>query len=224
MDLTRLQIALEDIYQVFPGISIEDYLITDIALANSLDNSKNPRDIDEKLMVYEEEDQLLMSLYLNPDLLTRLQRDDPTRLLHDGNLSDLCLAVEGVSHFLYLAWNAGQDKSVTALELEMQAEIDKFVTISQLLRQQGHNHSHRLHSWLFKEVQYDKNLTANEQRRYRLANEMAARYCKQLETDFLDHSYQFGAGLYADLRRFYRLTYQKKLDHLDNAHPQSYST
>ena len=40
-----------------------------------------------------------------------------------------CLALEGVSHFLYLIWNASFDRSVTLLEMELQAEIDKFVML-----------------------------------------------------------------------------------------------
>ncbi len=45
-------------------------------------------------------------------------------------------ALEGVSHFVYLAWNAGHDKPVSLLELEMQAEVDKYVGSYWLMRRQ----------------------------------------------------------------------------------------
>ena len=49
----------------------------------------------------------------------------------DGeNLADFWSALEGVSHFTYYAWNAARDKSVSLFELELQAEVDKFVTTS----------------------------------------------------------------------------------------------
>ena len=41
-----------------------------------------------------------------------------------------------MSHFLYVAWNAGHDKPVSLLELEMQAEVDKYVASYWLLRRQ----------------------------------------------------------------------------------------
>jgi hypothetical protein len=68
-----------------------------------------------------------LGLYLAPGLLDRLRQDDPLRRLHDGNLADLCLLIEGVSHFLGVAWHATQERPVTCLELELQAEIDKYV-------------------------------------------------------------------------------------------------
>ena len=53
-----------------------------------------------------------------------------------GNVADYWTALEGVSHFLYLAWNAGHDKPVSLLELEMQAEVDKYVASYWLMRRQ----------------------------------------------------------------------------------------
>ena len=79
---------------------------------------------------------LALSLYLDPALLARLARADPLERLHAGNVADCCTALEGVSHFLYLAWNAGHDKPVSLLELEMQAEVDKYVASHWLLRRQ----------------------------------------------------------------------------------------
>ena len=77
-----------------------------------------------------------LSLYLDPALLERLARADPLVRLHAGNVADYWTALEGVSHFLYLAWNAGHDKPVSLLELEMQAEVDKYVASYWLLRRQ----------------------------------------------------------------------------------------
>src|SRR5262249_59072565 len=85
-------------------------------------------------------DEVRLSLYLDPALLTRLTHEDPLVRLHAGNVADWCTALEGVSHFLYLAWNAGHDKPVSLLELEMQAEGDKYVASYWLLRRQVPQH------------------------------------------------------------------------------------
>src|SRR5437762_13493477 len=77
-----------------------------------------------------------MSLHRAPALPEPLAPEDPLRRLHAGNLADCWTALEGVSHFLYLAWNAGHDRPVSLLELEMQAEVDKYVVSYWLLRRQ----------------------------------------------------------------------------------------
>ena len=79
---------------------------------------------------------LALSLYLDPELLERLASADPLVQLHAANVADYWTALEGVSHFLYLAWNAGHDKPVSLLELEMQAEVDKYVVSYWLMRRQ----------------------------------------------------------------------------------------
>ena len=56
--------------------------------------------------------------------------------LNEENVADYWTALEGVSHFLYFAWNAGHDKTVSLLELELQAEIDKYVASYLLLKRQ----------------------------------------------------------------------------------------
>ncbi len=77
-----------------------------------------------------------VSLYLDPALLERLQQSNPLVRLNESNVADYWTALEGVSHFLYFAWNAGHDKPVTLLELELQAEIDKYVASYLLLKRQ----------------------------------------------------------------------------------------
>ncbi len=84
--------------------------------------------------------ELALSLYLDPALLRRLEAADPLERLHGGNVADCLTALEGVSHFLYLVWNASHDRAVSLLELEMQAEVDKFIVSHWLLRRQVPGH------------------------------------------------------------------------------------
>ena len=125
MLLSRLQNLIGGIYDVSIAHDVYDFLVTD---RGRLPAAARGGTAEEELIVAEPAaggDEVALSLYLDPALLARLTREDPLVRLHAGNVADWCTALEGVSHFLYLAWNAGHDKPVSLLELEMQAEVDK---------------------------------------------------------------------------------------------------
>ncbi len=156
------------------------------------------------------EDGVDVSLYLDPELLGHLARQDPLALLHDGNLAEFCTVLEGVSHFVYLAFNATYDRSVTLLELELQAEVDKFVSSSFLLgQQQAGPVTDDLHDWLFAEPRFDAALDEDGLERYRDANHYASRYCLQLAARLDDACSR--SAVMSELRRFYRLPQQAKI-------------
>ena len=118
MILRRLQDFIGDIYDVSISHDVYDFLVTDRQHLPAAVRTHGPTD--EELIVAQPEegsDEIAMSLYLDPELLERLHRADPMQRLHDGNVADYWTALEGVSHFLYLAWNAGHDKPVSLLEL-----------------------------------------------------------------------------------------------------------
>src|SRR5690554_3826609 len=102
MRLNALQKLLERIYRVEVRLDVEDFLITDPELARQLDTSINPRESKEKLLVSQQGDQLDLALFLDASVMARLSEDDPLVSLHSENFVDFLLAVEGVSHFLYL--------------------------------------------------------------------------------------------------------------------------
>ena len=122
---------------------VYDFLITDARLADELD--AGGRCVDEKLLIAEEADAASISLYLGQGLMERLRDNNPAYRLSADNLEDFWTALEGVSHFIYYAWNATAEKSVTLLEMELQAEVDKFIGTTLLLRQQGESPPPNLH-------------------------------------------------------------------------------
>src|SRR5581483_4220735 len=135
MLLTRLQSLISGIYDVSIAHDVYDFLVTD---RGHLPAAAPTSESDEELFVSHsgEGGEVGVSLYLDPALLERLKVADPLVRLHDGNVADYWTALEGVSHFLYLAWNAGHDRPVSLLELEMQAEVDKYVSSYWLMREQ----------------------------------------------------------------------------------------
>ena len=217
MPLDALQAQLEAIYQVDLAHRVDDFLITDAELANRLDTSPNPRAAREKLLVQQQGDDLNLSLYIDPDVIEALGGGDAVTELHDDNLAAFCTALEGVSHFLYLGWNATNDRSVTQLELELQAEVDKYVSILTLVERQGERCTReQLHQWLFAAVSFDPALDAVQLERYRTANRFAARYCERLNTTYLRRDRR--TEMYAELRSFYRETQAGKIRMAERVH------
>ena len=128
----------------------------------------------------------------------------------DTSLDGQPTALEGVSHFHYLAWNAGFDKSVTLLELEMQAEVDKYVST------RLHLHGlppgtlgKSLMQRLFDDPALDPRLAPEEVDRYQAATALASRYCAGLEARF--PLMPFTPDLIRELRTFYRLPQTAKI-------------
>jgi hypothetical protein len=102
---------------------------------------------------------------------------------------------------------------VTRLEMELQAEVDKFVTTALLVAaQQGGRVPADLHAWLFEFWRLDESLDDEEADRYVRANRYAGRYCRRLSRQYL----RTGAdSMFPEIRRFYRYTQRRKLRHID---------
>ena len=199
---------LHELYALEIGYAVSDFLITDAILAAALDTGG--RSVDEKLLIAEANGEADVALYLEQEMLDRLARRDPLTRLDGDNLADFWSALEGVSHFTYYAWNAARDKSVSLFELELQAEVDKFVTTGILLREQTGREPSGLHGWLFDSPTLAAELGDEERERYRRANRYAAKYCSRLLPGGAD-----AETVQSELRHFYRLSQASKLAHID---------
>jgi hypothetical protein len=217
MLLTRLQDLIGGIYDVSITHDVYDFLVTD---RGHLPAAVRSSESDEELIVAEPADAsggaVGMSLYLDPALLERLALADPMVRLHDGNVADYWTALEGVSHFLYLAWNAGHDKPVSLLELEMQAEIDKYVASYWLLRRQFPDRfPGELLRLLFEKTRIDPRLARGREAMYREASRYAEKFCRRLEQSLRGTRGDSEGEVLAELRRFYRLTNARKVAHIE---------
>ena len=209
--ISRLQQHLNDIYQVGSGHDVKDYLITDPLLAKCIGRGSMLINTSETLLVSEDKEGLAVSLFLDCDMLERLESADPLRQLRAEQLDDLWKVLEGISHFNCMIWKASQDRSVTLLELELQAEVDKFVGTMQLaLRQGARDLLTRLHGWLFDNVRFSEELDDEQTDRYRIANDYAARFCRRLRRCLINDDQR----VMSELRRFYRLPLCDKISHI----------
>ncbi len=212
MLLGALQSLLSDVYDLEVAYDVGDFVTSDATFASTVD--RRGRTLDEKLLIAEADGEANVSLYLEQRLLERLERNDPIAELNGENLVDFWTAFEGVSHFTYYVWNAQIEKSVTLLEMELQAEVDKFVATALLLLRQGSRQPRQLHRWLFDLPKFDERLDRAELDRYRHANHYAGKYCRRL-APALDRS-PAGESVLRELRRFYRLSQTPKIAHIEN--------
>jgi hypothetical protein len=215
MLLRQLQELIGGIYDVRITHDVYDFLVTDRA---QLPAAARGGTAEEELIVaqpLEEDAEVALSLYLDPALLERLAREDPLVRLHAGNVADWWTVLEGVSHFLYVAWNAGHDKPVSLLELEMQAEVDKYIASYALLRRQFPEHFPvELRRLLFERTRIDPRV-GERAGLYREASRYAARFCARLEQRLARSEARrtrasVEATVLTELRRFYRLTHARK--------------
>lgn len=190
--LRETQRRLELLYGLEPA--------PDVTLFTFLDPHNGP----EQVLVRETSDvlELQLSLPANLDADAAPQSDDHVSL------------VEGVSHFVHLAERSRTRLSTSHLELELQAEVDKFVLLWDRVSTPHPSVLADLHQWLFGRVTYLDEAGTVPGDRYRLANRLAARLCGKL-VDRARRASEFVAPLQF-LRQFYRCGLSDKI-HLTQA-------
>jgi hypothetical protein len=214
MVLRGLQSLLERLYDVDVDYDVYDFLVTDRRDLRGAAPGNDARASEEELLLAETPDGAGVALYLDPSVLRRLEGADPAFALTENNLADYCTALEGVSHFVYTTWRLDRDSPVSLLELETQAEVDKYaVTVFLLADQQGGGYPAQVHARLFDRVSFDARLEPDQYDRYRTAHRSAAHYCRRLERRFVNRGEAQVEGLVRELRRFYRLGSAAKLRH-----------
>ncbi|MBI3014993.1 MAG: hypothetical protein HYY65_08065 [Candidatus Tectomicrobia bacterium] len=219
MILKAIEQCLREIYQIELPLSVEDFLIDQHTLESVMERG-NCRIAHRKaggfLLISEGSDDLYLAVYLDGRIISNLTSNDPRNSLNSDNLADFCTATEEVSHFAYTAWNALQSKPVTPLELELQGEVDKFVTCYFFLNGQGdRNLLPSLKAQLFEEFSLDEQLAAEQRARYLTASQYAGRYCHHLEQSYVREG--LPEAMIRDLRRFYRMGMEGKFLHIQRS-------
>ncbi len=110
----------------------------------------------------------------------------------------------------------GRTLPVTLLELELQGEIDKYVSSLWLLREQDPTRfPSELHWLLFENCRVDPVLAGERIGLYRHANSYAARFCLRLARTLRSTEPAARAAAVTELRRFYRLSRERKFQHIE---------
>jgi hypothetical protein len=212
MLLRQMQSLLAGLYDAPVDHDAEDFLVSD---PKRLRDTVGEPSSDEQVFVVERDGEVRIGLFIDQRVLDRLQRHDPLDSLDEDNLGDFCTALEGVSHFHYLIWSCARGRSVSLLELELQAEVDKYATALALLTQQRSGaFPGDLHARMFGSVSFLPQLDEVSRRRYQEANRHAARYCRSLDQRYLHPRRRQPEKWLAELRRFFRCGHQEKIRQL----------
>jgi hypothetical protein len=184
LELRALQGALTTLYSLEPAPDVVEFVRQPVGQRH------------ETVLVHQPDaDTLELSLLLPEHLDTR----------ESWSADDQLGLVEGVSHFLYLSERARVELPTTQLELELQAEVDKFALMA-ALHWEGPRHSlWALHEWLFERASFLHPAHTERGHRYRLANQLAARLCSRLLTQ------ADSARRLSTLRQFYRRGQHEKI-------------
>jgi hypothetical protein len=212
MILSHLQAMLARLYDAPVAHDVRDYLITDRKRLRELTGLAAHDTHDEQVILVEDESGVRVGVFIDESVIARLMARDPLRALDESNLSEYCTALEGVSHFHYLIWSLERGRDVSMLELEVQADVDKYVSALALITEQRDGEfPGDLHTRLFHRVRFMAQADAAVLSRYEEANRHAARFCRALDERFLRRRRAQPEAWLGELRKFFRLGHQAKL-------------
>lgn len=203
---------IDRIYGLELDVDIRDFLITEDLCARF---GADPRH--SKVLVRQDEvrEELELGVYIDEEKLGRLREIDLSSSMTSESFDSLVTAIEEVSHFAYLLFSAGRKRAVTELELELQAEVDKFVTATMLLASRNRGRVPKnLLDRLFGDFEIRSDLDARKRERYEAATSLASRYCSYFVQAALSRD-RFQRVL-PELRSFYRLTQRGKIGRIHN--------
>ena len=217
--IKELQRKIEKTYALDTGITnIEQYIIGDKGYKELYAKEKIRTVVKShsgaKVLIRDAGDTLKVSIYYPDKLIRELESNDPRLGLHDGNV-DLCASfVEELDHFLFIAQNYKQNRPFSLLELELQANVTKYLVLKYFIALQ--NKSIKLSKFdkkyiryhLFYKRKYDIE-DASERKRYEDAVIFGMIY-----TEYIDLLSQ--EDRLRDLRQFSRMTCPSKIRHIQS--------
>jgi hypothetical protein len=215
--LSLLQRHLDGLYRTGLRHRVDQFIIgehtrRDLERAGAIAARTDAR---EEIYVLEEAGGLSMAVFIDAAAQSAVERlgEDGTLCLDAEGFADFCVALEGVSHFLLLAHRAQAETPVTQLELELQAEVDKYLA-ARLLTWRADNGPmpEALRHRLFKGFSLERGLDHEQRERYRTANRFAMRYCDFLERTFLRERRLL--SLLRELRSFFRAPQRARLSRI----------
>ena len=207
MLVNQLQDSLQYVYEIKTDHSISDFLTTSTALKKTL--LRKSRSSRETVFFRFENNEMEIAVYYDDEIYNHPE-------IETGNHKDAyCCLLEGVSHFLYLVHRGNHDQEIVLLEMELQAEIDKFIMLSCQAESQQATSS-AIHDHVFSDCAFLEELDPEQAYRYREANYLAGKYCSYLLNHYIRSSSP--QKLLQELRRFYRLSMHGKIRRIQQLH------
>ncbi len=218
--INELQRKIEKTYALDTGITnIEQYIIGDKGYeklyAKETIETVVHSSSGARVLIRDGEHSLKVSIYYPDALIRKLEDNEPRVGIHDDNI-DLCASfVEELDHFLFIARNYKLNRPFSLLELELQANVTKYLVLKYFVALQ--NKSIKLSNYdkeyiryhLFYKRKYDIE-DSSERKRYEDAGKFGMIYTKHI--DLLSQEDRL-----RDLRQFSRMTCPSKIKHIQSA-------
>lgn len=211
MILKTIQQHLQSLYQLHLEQNVEDFL-TVTPFREGAGIQIKSRFAQEALLIRQMGNEIELGLFISPAILLSLQKQNPFQKLDNHNLKNFMIAVEGVSHFIYLVMKVKLNQPVSQLELELQAEIDKYLLVGFLFFQHQGKIPGFLFSYLFENFRCTPFLNQEAKFRYLEANRLATKFCAYLDQNYL--RYQNWPKAIEQARHFYHLNHWSKIAQL----------
>lgn len=208
MRLDAILHQLDQVYDLALGVDIHDFMLTS-EMCDELGHDRSRASVLLR-QGNESGNELELGVYLGESTLETLKGIDLASTIEAKSLDALFTSIEEVSHFAYLLFSAQREKRVSQLELELQGEVDKFITAALLIAAPNGGRVPRgLLDRLFSGFELRAELDAPTRARYHKASSLASRYCSYVLEDALGRR-RLGP-LLSELRSFYRLTQRGKI-------------
>jgi len=163
-----LQKKIEEIYRLNRCPEVNQYLLSPKEFKKFSKTSDNPQ-----VIYVDEGNDATLGVYFGKRIFKRIKNK-----VKIFTLQDFCVMTEEISHFIYLVWSKSNGKKITLLDLEIQAEVDKY-----LLATSFFSSKNDVFSNIFGRFMLRKNLGKEEQSRYieatRLGKKLAATWRKR---------------------------------------------
>lgn len=215
----KIDRALKDIYHLDHDLDAHKFLILDDYSDLKRISSITIAGFDGALLVNEGESWLSLGIFLNETVRRSLATlpFDHNQKWKVSHFKAFNVAVEEVSHFHCLVHHCNSGRSLSSLELELQAEIDKFVVIFFARLQFSKkpiSTFDALYEKQFNSFSLSNDLTVEQKERYLEANRLAMRFLNHCRKHFYSPK-NFDRALRC-LRNFYRLNRSEKLSYISS--------
>lgn len=213
--VSHIETLLAEYYRFSPVVSATSFMLDDAALSSfSGSENLNSEDFSPErgsvVVVDEgEKEGVFIGLHIADSIVAGLEHANPLNGLDGENLDKFCLLVEELSHFHLILNRMSEKKAVTRLELEWQAEVDKLLISSIVLKHQnGFSNQNQLAVALFEQAI----TTSNKKELY----DTATRYAAKFWFETLKNSSWTDQKVRGFLLRNYHLNWQDKKINLEN--------
>lgn len=191
-----VEAVLVKTYQLVDDLSVVDFLV-----------QHDRSDLRAATLFVEGESMLDLGVSFSAEIAGQIEGSDPSTVISNQNIDAFCVLIEEISHFHLIVDRGMQERKISKLELEWQAEIDKILVCASLLVEQtGRSHLNALYHLIYNHgtiISEDVDL-------YNQATRFAAKFWRPfLKND--DRIKLDEPAFHVLMRNLYRQPWQEKL-------------